>query len=111
MSSIVAAGSVSDFFVDMVEDAMKARRLEASQAATIFTFLFVISTVPMIALYVARAYKNGVGRAVYHVDPASTYWYLHAVPELLARLRHSPDVYGRCRTGRSGYATRLPDAA
>jgi len=34
MSSIVAAGSVSDFFVDMVDDAMKARRVEASPAAT-----------------------------------------------------------------------------
>jgi hypothetical protein len=34
MSSIVAAGSVSDFFVDMVGDAMKARRVEASPAAT-----------------------------------------------------------------------------
>lgn len=45
---------------------------EASQAASIFTFFFVIATVPMIALYVARAYKNGVGRAVYHIDPAST---------------------------------------
>ena len=45
---------------------------EASQAASIFTFFFVIATIPMIALYVARTYKNGVGRAVYHVDPAST---------------------------------------
>jgi len=25
-----------------------------------------------------------------HVDPASTYWYLHAVPELLATRRVSP---------------------
>jgi len=34
MSSIIPAGSVSDFFVDMVDDAMKARRVEASPAAT-----------------------------------------------------------------------------
>ena len=34
MSNIVAAGSVSEFFVDIVGDAMKARRVEASPAAT-----------------------------------------------------------------------------
>ncbi len=34
MSNIVAAGSVSEFFVDMVDDAIKARRVEASPAAT-----------------------------------------------------------------------------
>lgn len=45
---------------------------EASQVASIASFLFLIATVPMIALYLARAYKNGVGRAVYHIDPAST---------------------------------------
>ena len=34
MSNIVSAGSVSEFFGDMVEDAMKSRRVEASPAAT-----------------------------------------------------------------------------
>jgi hypothetical protein len=32
--SIVAAGSVSDFFLDAVEDAIKSRRVEATPAAT-----------------------------------------------------------------------------
>lgn len=27
-----------------------------------------------------------------HVDPASTYWYLHAVPELLAHAAHRLDA-------------------
>lgn len=44
----------------------------ASQAASIYTFLFVIATGPMIALYLARTYKNVTARAVYHIDPAST---------------------------------------
>lgn len=34
MNNIVATGSVSDFFVDIVGDALKARRVEASPAAT-----------------------------------------------------------------------------
>lgn len=46
---------------------------EASHAASIFTFLFVIATGPLIALYLARTYKNVTARAVYHIDPASTY--------------------------------------
>ncbi len=45
---------------------------EASQAASIFTFLFVLATGPMLALYLARTYKNVTARAVYHIDPAST---------------------------------------
>ncbi len=45
----------------------------ASQVASIYTFLFVIATVPMLALYLARTYKNVTGRAVYHIDPLSTW--------------------------------------
>ena len=45
----------------------------AAQVATIGTFLFVIATVPLLALYLARTYKNTTARPVYHVDPLSTW--------------------------------------
>ena len=36
-----------------------------------------------------------------HVDPASTYWYLHAVPELLAHAAHRLDAHAGSDTTES----------
>lgn len=45
----------------------------ASQVASLLTFAFAVTAGPMVALYLARTYKNVTGRAVYHIDPASTH--------------------------------------
>jgi len=50
--------------------------LTASQslwAAVIGQFYFLLLTVPMLALYLARAYKNGIARPVYVVDQNQTF--------------------------------------
>ncbi|MBI3552250.1 MAG: glycosyltransferase family 2 protein [Elusimicrobia bacterium] len=46
---------------------------QSAQTAGIFSFFFLMLTVPMLSLYLARTYKNVSGRPVYYVDPESTY--------------------------------------
>jgi glycosyltransferase involved in cell wall biosynthesis len=43
--------------------------VEAGALASILTFVFLLFTVPMLALYLARTYKNVTGRPVYFLDP------------------------------------------
>jgi polyisoprenyl-phosphate glycosyltransferase len=45
----------------------------AAQAAEIGGFLFLLGSVPMIALYLARDYKNGAARPTAYVDPEATF--------------------------------------
>ena len=46
----------------------------ATQAdiASIMMLYFMIFSLPMLALYLARVYKNGVSRPLYVIDPAKT---------------------------------------
>lgn len=45
---------------------------EAAAWAAVLSFFFLILSVPMIALYLARTYKDVSGRPVFFVDPAAT---------------------------------------
>jgi len=44
----------------------------AAQVAAIGTFVFALLTVPILALYLARTYKNVSPRPVFYVDPGGT---------------------------------------
>lgn len=46
---------------------------QAAAAAGLFMYYFLLLTVPMIALYLARTYKNGVARPVFIVDEGQTH--------------------------------------
>lgn len=46
---------------------------DASHWAVLFLFFYLMTTVPCLALYLARVYKNGVARPSYIVDPNRTY--------------------------------------
>lgn len=41
----------------------------AAQWADIFTFAYLLLTIPMISVYIARTYKNLSARPVYYIDP------------------------------------------
>lgn len=47
---------------------------EAAQLAVILSFYFLLVTVPIMALYLARTYKNGVARPVFVIDNNRTYF-------------------------------------
>lgn len=44
----------------------------AADWAQILTFVFLLASLPMIALYLARTYKDVSGRPVYFIDPEGT---------------------------------------
>ena len=46
---------------------------EASQLATVCALYFLLGTLPWMAIYLARTYKNGVARPVYVVDQERTF--------------------------------------
>ncbi len=43
--------------------------IEAGALAGVMAFLFLLLTIPMLALYLARTYKNITGRPVFFLDP------------------------------------------
>ena len=47
---------------------MRFSMATAAQLATIMSFYFLLVSVPFVALYVARTYRNGINRPVYIVD-------------------------------------------
>jgi glycosyltransferase involved in cell wall biosynthesis len=49
--------------------ALRLSLVEAGALAAIMGFLFLLATVPMLALYLARTYKNVTGRSVFFLDP------------------------------------------
>ena len=50
--------------------ALELSLVEAGALAAIMGFLFLLATVPMLALYMARTYKNVTGRPVFFLDPS-----------------------------------------
>lgn len=46
---------------------------EAAKLATILGFYFLVITMPVVALYLARTYKNGVARPVFVIDKTQTF--------------------------------------
>jgi dolichol-phosphate mannosyltransferase len=46
---------------------------QAAKLAVVFSFYFLVLTMPIIALYLARTYKNGVARPVFIVDKKQTF--------------------------------------
>lgn len=46
---------------------------QAAKLATILGFYFLMVTMPIMALYLARSYKNGVARPVFIIDKRYTY--------------------------------------
>lgn len=46
--------------------------IQAAQVAVILSFYFLIVTIPVIALYLGRTYKNGVDRPVFIIDKQKT---------------------------------------
>ncbi len=52
---------------------LKLSPAAAAWLAAILTLYFVLMSVPFIALYVARTYKNGVARPVFVIDQQQTY--------------------------------------
>ena len=46
---------------------------EAANLAIIFSFYFLLIALPVIALYLARTYKNGVGRPLFVIDHKQTF--------------------------------------
>jgi glycosyltransferase involved in cell wall biosynthesis len=46
---------------------------QAAKLATILGFYFLMVTMPIIALYLARTYKNGVARPVFIIDKKQTF--------------------------------------
>lgn len=47
---------------------------QAARLAIILSFYFLLVTLPILALYLARTYKNGVARPVFIVDKNQTYF-------------------------------------
>jgi polyisoprenyl-phosphate glycosyltransferase len=45
----------------------------ASQWAVVFGFAYLLFSVPMLSLYMARAYKNTLVRPLYFIDPQNTF--------------------------------------
>jgi glycosyltransferase involved in cell wall biosynthesis len=45
---------------------------EAADSAVIFGFIYLLATVPVLSLYVARTYKNTLARPVFIIDPEKT---------------------------------------
>ena len=48
--------------------ALGLRLVEAGALAAVLGFLFLLATVPMLALYLARTYKNATGRPLFFID-------------------------------------------
>jgi len=46
---------------------------QAAQLAMVFSFYFLVMTMPIVAIYLARTYKNGVGRPVFVIDMNQTF--------------------------------------
>jgi len=46
---------------------------QAAKLAIVFSFYFLVVTMPIIALYLARTYKNGVDRPVFIIDKRQTF--------------------------------------
>lgn len=45
---------------------------QASDAAVILGFVYLLATIPVLSLYLARTYKNTLGRPVFIIDPEKT---------------------------------------
>jgi hypothetical protein len=45
---------------------------QASDSAVILGFIYLLATVPVLSLYLARTYKNTLARPVFIVDPERT---------------------------------------
>lgn len=52
---------------------LKLSLASAAVLAALISFYFLLITVPLIALYLAREYNNTIGRPIYLLDPAKTY--------------------------------------
>lgn len=49
--------------------ALRPALIEAGALASVLTFLYLLMTVPLLALYIARTYKNVTARPVFFLDP------------------------------------------
>lgn len=66
--SLYLAGGLGGLYV-LLCAALRVTLVEAGALASILTFLFLLATVPMLSLYLARTYKNVTSRGVFFLDP------------------------------------------
>jgi len=66
-SAYLSAGFAALYAVLLA--ALRPSLVEAGALAAVLGFLFLLPTVPMLALYLARTYKNVTARAVFFLDP------------------------------------------
>ncbi|MBI3289650.1 MAG: glycosyltransferase family 2 protein [Elusimicrobia bacterium] len=67
-ASLYLSAAFAAFFLLLVP-ALGLGLVEAGALAGVLGFLFLLLTVPMLALYIARTYKNVTARPVFFLDP------------------------------------------